>query len=445
MTEREGPRRVADARDGLLFTSSIPGLAPRVAGAIPGPRSQELARSLRRSESPNITFVGGAFPIFWKRASGCRVEDVDGNVYLDFTSAFGVAGVGHTHPDVVAAIQAQSADLIHGMGDVHPSEIKVRLLDRIASRVPIPDAQVILGQNGSDAVEAALKTARLATGKRGILAFHGGYHGLSYGALEATSRQDFREPFHDQLGAFASHLPYGCPMAEIAEVLGSGNIGAVLVEPIQGRGGIQVPPPGWLSLLAQTCREHGALLILDEIFTGWGRTGRWFACEYDGIVPDILCIGKAMGGGMPISACVASSRIISAWGESRGEALHTSTFLGNPLSCAAALAAIGVLERDRLPDRAAAMGAILSTELERLVQEFRAHLHSVRGRGLMIGLQFHQASTALEIVDMALTQGVILLPAGDGSVIEFIPPLIVTNEEVSSVMTILSHCLKSIS
>jgi len=412
---------------------------PNVRGSLPGPRSLDLARRLDKYESPNITFVGGAFPVFWHRASGCYVQDVDGNVFLDFTSAFGVAGIGHAHPDVVAAIQEQSALLIHGMGDVHPSDVKADLLERIAARVPIPDAQVILSQNGSDAVEAAIKTARLATGKRGLIAFEGGYHGLSYGALDATARQDFRRPFSDQLGGFTTHLPFGCDIPIIGDLLAKGDIGAVLVEPIQGRGGIRVPPTGWLRDLAACCGRAGALLIADEIFTGWGRTGDWFACEHEGVVPDILCIGKAMGGGLPISACVAGTSLMSAWGKSRGEALHTSTFLGNPLACRAAIAAIGVMERENLPIQARSAGALLARDMYLLAQKYPNIYTEIRGRGLMLGLQIKSIEDSLNIVEECLQRGLILLPAGDGSVIELIPPLIVSAEEIAKAAAILDE------
>jgi acetylornithine/succinyldiaminopimelate/putrescine aminotransferase len=388
--------------------------------------------------------MGGSFPVFWQKASGCRVQDVDGNVYLDFTAAFGVAGVGHSHPDVIRAIQAQSALLVHGMGDVHPSEVKARLLQRIAARVPVPDARIILGQNGSDAVEAALKTARLVTGRRGILAFQGGYHGLSYGALDATARADFRAPFQDQLGHFSSHLPFGCPIETIAEALAENAIGAVLVEPIQGRGGIRIPPDGWLSGLASASRAAGALLIADEIFTGWGRTGTWFACDFENVVPDILCIGKAMGGGLPISACVASESLMAHWGVSRGEALHTSTFLGNPLACAAALAAIAIMEREALPGRAARSGALLLQGLRSLAGEFPERFAEARGRGLMIGLQCRSAAVSLHLVDRALAMGLILLPAGDGSVIEFVPPLIVAADEIEAALGVLRRACREL-
>ena len=415
--------------------------APKIVTAIPGPRSLALANDLRRVESPNVTYLAPDFPIFWEEAHGCLVTDVDGNRFLDVTSAFGVASIGHSHPKVVAAIKRQAEKLIHGMGDVHPSEVKVRLCERIARLVPLPHAQMILGQNGGDAVEAALKTAVLATGRPGVLAFENGYHGLTYGALDVTARPDFRAPFLSQLGGFTRHLPFGCSLSEIEAHLTAYHPGAILAEPIQGRGGIVVPPPGWLSGLRHLCTATGTLLILDEIFTGWGRTGEWFACQFDGVVPDILCIGKAMGGGLPLSACVASAELMSVWGESTGEALHTSTFLGNPLACAAGLAALSVLEDDNLPKRAAEMGLVFADGLRSLQSAFPAKIVDVRGRGLMLGIEMASPQIALSLVPAALREGLILLPAGDGRVLEFVPPLVITEAQIAWCLETLRRLL----
>ena len=416
-------------------------LFPCLVTPVPGPRSRELARRLRRVESPNITYLAPDFPVFWEEAKGCLVTDVDGNRFLDVTAAFGVASVGHSHPRVVAAVRAQAEKLLHSMGDVHPSEVKVRLCERVAELVPLPHPQVILGQNGGDAVEAALKTAMLATGRPGVLAFEGGYHGLTYGALDVTARADFRAPFQPQLGGFTRHLPYGCPLEHVRAHLTDHTPGAVLAEPIQGRGGIVVPPLGWLRGLREVCSETNTLLILDEIFTGWGRTGDWFACDHEGVIPDILCVGKAMGGGLPISACVASADLMASWGESTGEALHTSTFLGNPVACAAALAALDVLEEEDLPGRALQRGAVFAGGLHALQSEFPEQITGVRGRGLMLGLEFVSPSLALPLVPVALRAGLILLPAGDGRVLEFVPPLVIEEEQIAWCLAVLQRLL----
>ena len=417
---------------------------PQIVTAVPGPRSRALAEDLRRAESPNVTYLASDFPVFWDEARGCLVTDVDGNRFLDVTSAFGVASVGHSHPCVVAAIETQVQKLTHGMGDVHPSEVKVRFCERIAALVPVPHAQVILGQNGGDAVEAALKTALLATGRPGILAFENGYHGLTYGALDVTARPDFRAPFQSHLGGFTRHLPYGCSLPQIATHLKEHQPGAILTEPIQGRGGINVPPEGWLAGLRQLCTATNTLLILDEIFTGWGRTGTWFACQHEGVIPDILCVGKAMGGGLPISACVASAELMSVWGESTGEALHTSTFLGNPLACAAGLAALSVLEEERLPERAAAIGAFFADSLRELQARFPDKIADVRGRGLMLGTEMASPELALSLVPAALRQGLIMLPAGDGRVLEFVPPLVITEEQIAWCLEAMRRLLSAL-
>ena len=408
---------------------------------IPGPNSLKLAGDLRQFESPNVTYIAEDFPVFWRSAQGSTVTDVDGNDFLDFTSAFGVASIGHTHPAVVKAIKSQAEHLIHGMGDVHPTAVKVDLCRRIAELVPIQDARIILSQNGGDAIESALKTAAIATGRSRVLAFKGAYHGLSYGALETTHRLDFKAPFRNQLGGFANHVPYGCALESIEAELRSREYSAVLAEPIQGRGGIIVPPSGWLKGVHALCREYCTLLVLDEIFTGWSRTGDLFACLYEDVVPDILCIGKAMGGGLPISACVASKSIMDTWGESTGEALHTSTFLGNPLACAAALAAIGVIIEDNLAVSAVKKGEYLRGKLDVLLETFPNDVLEIRGRGLMIGLQLSSKALALSLVTCVLSKGLIVLPAGDGSVIELIPPLVVSEGEMDRAVSIFTDAL----
>ena len=428
--------------------------------AVPGPKSLALARELPRWESRNVTFVDpeGRFPVFWESAHGCLVRDVDGNTFLDLTAAFGVAAVGHTNPRVSAAIAEQAGRLIHGMGDVHPPAVKVELARKIAERTPGDLGYVIFGQNGGDAVEAALKTARLFTGKSGVLAFRGGYHGLTYGALAVTGRSDFREPFAGQLPTFARHVPFAeprsCPVAcgracttaclrFVEEALAdeAANIGAVVVEPIQGRGGIVEPPPGWLAGLRELCDRHGTLLIADEIFTGWGRTGDWFACDHENVVPDLMCVGKAMGGGFPISACVGRPPVMAAWEESRGEALHTSTFLGSPLGCAAALAAIAEMEERDLPGRARTVGAYFKGRLNELAARHPDSIAEVRGRGLMLGLRFHDRSLALRLVYDLLARGLIVLPAGPGDVLEFVPPLIIEQAQIDWAVTQMDAAL----
>jgi 4-aminobutyrate aminotransferase-like enzyme len=423
--------------------SLLPHLLPHIQTPVPGPQSRALARKLRTHESRNITYIDpeGRFPIFWESAQDCLVKDADGNTYLDMTAAFGVMAVGHSNPRVVEAITGQAPALIHGMGDVHPTRLKADLCAKIAQKTGLTG--VILGQNGGDAIEAAIKTARLYTGKPGVIAFTGGYHGLTFGALAATYREDFKTPFAGQVPPFAYHLPYGERITHVPE-----SIGAILVEPIQGRGGIVVPPPGWIAHLREVCDKYHLVLILDEIFTGFGRTGDWFARDFEGVVADVLCVGKAMGGGFPISACLGRPEVMTAWAESQGEALHTSTFLGSPLGCAAALAAISEIEERDLPQRARAQGLYFFDRLVSLQKEIQRKIpgiiRGVRGRGLMLGIQINTITQTQKMVLDLLQEGIIVLPAGEGDVIEFTPPLTIESEQINFVVDTLEKCFMAL-
>src|SRR6266850_2492752 len=291
--------------------------------------SRQILNSLREYESRNITFIDpdGGWPIVWKCARGVHVWDAEGKRYLDLTAAFGVAATGHANPRVVKAGLEQMAILPHAMGDVHPHELKARLARKLSAitfeQWGAGRAKTIFCNSGFEAVEAALKTAFLATGKKGVIAFKGGYHGTGYGALNATHRAHFRAPFRDQLRQFGhfvgfptAHDPASLPMveSEIRRVLRQREIGAILVEPIQLRGGINIPPKGFLKMLRRLCDDHKALLIADEIYTGFGRTGDWFACEHESVVPDVVCLGKALTGGFPLSACAGRSEVMDeAW------------------------------------------------------------------------------------------------------------------------------------
>lgn len=395
---------------------------PTLRTPVPGPRSRALSVELRRWEAPHVTYVDpdGKFPIFWERGHGCLVEDVDGNRLLDLTAAFGVAALGHGSAVISEAVTQQADRLVHGMGDVHPTAVKVELARRVADFTPTGLDVSQFGSSGGDAVEIALKTARLASGKPGIVAFTGGYHGLNLGALSVTHRSDFRAPFGGWIPEFASHLPYGQRIDRLPD-----GTGAVLVEPIQGRGGVVVPPKGWLAHLRELCDREGALLIVDEIFTGWGRTGTWFAVDREDVVPDLMCVGKALGGGLPLSACVGRREVMDTWGESTGEALHTSTFLGNPLACAAGLAVLDRLEALGAPGRAEDLGGRTMEMLAKLAARRPKQIREVRGRGLMLGVELVDPAMGPLLATRLLAKGLIALPAGDGSVLEITPPLII--------------------
>ncbi|HKU67774.1 MAG TPA: aspartate aminotransferase family protein [Candidatus Baltobacteraceae bacterium] len=421
---------------------------------VPGPRSRELTPTLRSFESRNVTFVDRDFPIFWESASGANVTDVDGNRYIDLTGAFGVANAGHSNPYVAAAIHDQAVRLMHGMGDVHPTEVKVQLLETLARITPGGLGKTFLASTGAEAVEAALKTAMLATGKFGFAAYRGAYHGLSLGTLAVSGIEKFREPFSKFVPQQTLFLDYprANPLAadegaapaldDVKRALSArGDIAALIIEPLQGRGGCIVPPKGYLKGLREICDSLGMLLIFDEIYTGFGRTGTLFACEHEDVVPDILCIGKAMANGFPISATIARPTIMDVWPESPGEALHTSTYLGNPMACAAALANLGEIERMQLPQRARQLGIMLGARLDALRADGKAL--EVRGRGLMWGIEFADAAAAERIVKDALKAGVILLQAGpQGNVISITPPLVISQRQLFRAMDVITACIK---
>jgi 4-aminobutyrate aminotransferase-like enzyme len=417
-------------------------LEPELLTKVPGPGSLALAKRLAAAESQNVT-CSSPEPIFWQRAAGVNVWDVDGNRFVDLTAAFGVANVGHAHPKVVSAITVQAESLLHGMGDVHPSAIKVELLEALVGRYPgAAAARGVLSSSGSDAVETAIKTALLATDRPGILAFEGAYHGLALGALDTTWREDFRDPFTSRLPQRTVFAAFGdLDAAHRAIRDAEFPLGAVLVEPIQGRGGERVPPAGYLAGLARLCRDEGMLLIADEIYTGFGRTGRWFACDHEDVVPDLLCVGKGMASGMPISACLGLREVMDAWPVSRGEALHTQTFIGHPASCAAALACIEVLEAEGYIEHAARLGARALEHLS-AIGVGRPEIIDVRGRGLMLGIEVSDPPGAATACQRALSKGVIALPSGSrGEVISVTPPLCIDEQTLLAALDVLIESL----
>jgi 4-aminobutyrate aminotransferase-like enzyme len=417
-------------------------LPPRIVTPPPGPRARELSQRLAAVETPGVNTVspGSPSPILWQEALGANVLDVDGNIYIDLTSGFGVAAVGHRHPRVVAALAGQAGELLHGLGDVHAHPGRVELASRLAALAPLPDAQVFFAVSGAEAVEIAVKTAIAATGRKGILAFEPAYHGTTLGALAATSRPEFRRPFAHHLHPHLRRLPFGGPEAAIERELAAGDVAGVLVEPIVGREGVLVPPSGWLATLADLCRRRSVPLIADEIFTGFGRTGSLFAVEAQGVTPDLLCCGKALGGGMPIAAVLGRRELFRCW-EVPGEALHTSTFLGNPLACAAAQAVLDVLADEGLVARAAALGRDLGERLGTWRGRF-PQVAEVRGRGLLWGIELASREVAKTLVAGALARGVLLLAGGpEGKVAQIVPPLPIAEGQIEVAVEVLEEVL----
>ena len=361
------------------------------------------------------------------------------------------------------------AKLLHAMGDVHPHALKSALAEKLSQMTferwtnppelkikssKFKTGKTIFSNSGFEAVESALKTAALATKKRGVIAFLGAYHGLGYGALNVTYRDFFRSPFQLQLREFGHFVSFPAKTSDLATVefqvrhfFRRERIGAVLVEPVQARGGINVPPKEFLPLLRKLCDESSALLILDEIYTGFGRTGKWFSCEHSGVIPDLICLGKALTGGFPLSACVGRADLMdAAWPPSRGEAIHTSTFLGHPVGCAMALAQIAEIERLKLPESSAELGTFLLDELSK-VQSPKSKVEA-RGLGLMAGIELKLADgrpateIALNAIKTLLHRGFIFLPEGEhGNVISFTPPLTISKAQLAKAVKILAEVL----
>ena len=425
--------------------------------------SRRVLKLLQTFESRNVTFIDpeGAWPVVWDRANGNYVWDVDGRTYVDLTAAFGVAVAGHANARVVSAGKKQLTRLTHAMGDVHPHALKAQLareLSRITfERWRSGRGKTIFCNSGFEAVEAALKTAAIATQKPGVVAFSGGYHGLGYGALTLTHRTLFRRPFESQLARFGHFVPY--PRAGESSLLPAikaleslfrkQRIGAVVVEPVQGRGGINLPAPELLPSLRELCDKHRALLIADEIFTGFGRTGRWFACEHFAVVPDIICLGKALTGGFPLSACVGKAAVMDAWPATEGEALHTSTFLGHPVGCAMALANISEIRSRQLVPTSARLGRYLLERAGSLSAPGRKI--ATRGLGLMVGVEVQDLKGAPATRDVwraikgMLERGFIMLPEGEhGNVLSFTPPLTITRRLLDDAVDSLGELLQAI-
>jgi 4-aminobutyrate aminotransferase-like enzyme len=442
-------------------------MLPEIVTRIPGPRSRDCAEKLSRFEAREVTWLSEDFPIFWERAAGVNVWDVDGNRFLDFTTAFGVTGLGHGAAPIRAALQGQADKLLHAMGDVHPASAKADLCEELSritfERWGLGRGKTILCNSGSEAVEAALKTALLHSGKPGVISFTGGYHGLGFGALETIGMPAFREPFQSQLGRFSVKLPYPscfrCPFGrkegfrlegtpfpncstaclrelqtQLVSTLRQREIGCVLVEPIQGRGGEVVPPRDFLRLLRRICDEEKLLLVLDEIYTGFNRTGKLFACEHSDIAPDLICLGKALTGGFPLSACVGRADVMDAWPASRGEALHTSTTLGNPLGCAMALASIAEHLKESTRTAARKTGRRLKDSLKALSSPW---IGDVRGVGALVGVELvgprgePYGALASEIMRRGLQDGLILLGGGEpGNVLSFTPSFETSDAEI---------------
>jgi 4-aminobutyrate aminotransferase len=394
-------------------------------------------------------------------AEGAHLHTVDGRDVLDFGCGIGVTNLGHRHPAVVAAVHEQVDRLWHtSVTAFHPQMIEAAAA--LVSITPPSLDQVFLNNTGAEAVEGAIKLARRSTGRSDIIAFVGAFHGRTYGALSVTaSKATYRRGMGPLLpGVHHIRYPYcfrycshpagaACELVErelellFATTTAPDTVAAIIVEPVQGEGGYVVPPASFMPMLRQVCSEHGILLIADEVQTGFGRTGRMFAVEHTRVEPDIMCVAKALGNGLPIAATIAGHRVMRAWHE--GE--HGSTYGGNAVACAAAVAVIQTLTHDRIPERAERLGRTVLERARRWQADMPA-LADVRGLGLMIGLEFmDNGAPATALVDRiaanALARGLLVLSCGiDGNVIRLIPPLTIPEAELDAGLDILEAAMR---
>lgn len=390
--------------------------------------AQMQTEQLREIEEQHSSGVYAKRPLMLVRGEGTRVWDADGKEYLDCATGIGVAAVGHSNPQVAQSIADQARTLMT-CADAHfYNDKRAELIHKLVEIAPGERLKrVFLCNSGTEANEAAIKFARGFTKKPGIIAATRGFHGRTLGALTATWNPKYRKPFQPLLPNF-QHVPFG--QIEPLESAINEETAAVLLEPVQGEGGIFPPPSGYLKAVRELCTRKNILLILDEVQTGFGRTGKMFACEHFSVEPDILCMAKAMGGGMPIGAILLREDIVIAKG------LHGSTFGGNPLACAAALAAIRYIEQNHLPERAAETGRYFLEQLNKLKEH--EVVREARGMGLMLALQLRVKSGFY--LQRLMEHAILALPASN-TVIRFLPPLEITHQEVDRVIAALNSVL----
>jgi 4-aminobutyrate aminotransferase len=429
---------------------------PQIQTALPGPRAQALLARDQQYMSPSYTRI---YPLVVARGSGAVIEDVDGNLFLDFTAGIAVTSTGHCHPHVVAAIQDQASKLIHMSGTDFYYQPQIDLAQRLAELAPGDSPKrVFFTNSGAEALEAALKLARWHTGRSRAIAFLGAFHGRTYGAMSLSGSKLVHRRGFSPLVPDIHHVPFprgctrctnaaGCECVRQIEetvlkrIAPPEEVAAVFVEPIQGEGGYHVPPPGFLPALRDLCDRHGMLLVADEVQSGMGRTGKLWACEHWDVEPDILCTAKGIASGMPLGAIVAKD-VVMDWPPGS----HASTYGGNPVSCRAALATLELLEGGYVAN-AAQRGEQLRQGLVRL-QRQHPEIGDVRGLGLMMAMELVKdrptmtpnAALRDEVVQAAFRKGLLLLGCGE-SAVRFCPPLCVTAEQIEAALHILAGVL----
>ncbi|MGH9617272.1 MAG: acetyl ornithine aminotransferase family protein [Acidobacteriaceae bacterium] len=438
---------------------------PKLVASVPGPKAKAVVDADAKWISPSYT---RSYPMVARRGRGLHVEDVDGNQFLDFAAGIGVCSTGHCHPEVVKAIQDQAAELIHMSGTDFYYEAMIQLAERLSKIAPMPGPhKFYYGNSGAEAIECALKLARYHTGRQNIIAFLGSFHGRTMGALSLTASKVQQRRRFGPLVPGITHVPYpyayrGCRGGKEEEesfALGCARfieerlfkttmppeeVAAIFVEPIQGEGGYVVAPTNFMRELRKICDRHGILLVADEVQSGVGRTGKWWAIEHSGVEPDIVCIAKGIASGMPLSLCMTRANIMD-WKPGS----HASTFGGNPVAIAAAIATLNVLEREGMAN-AAKVGDAMMQRLKEWPKK-HAIVGEVRGRGLMIGIEIVKDQNSREaaaewrgqIETLAFERGLLILGCGETS-IRLAPPLILKQEEADVALDILEDCIAEV-
>lgn len=376
--------------------------------------NQPWLQRLKSKECPDATYESKAFPLVLKRAEGSSVWDVNDSQYTDLCCGFGSLALGHRHSSLQKVLQ--ESQLIQGMGDVFANQYKVNLLEELIAKMPDYLTKAALAISGGQAVELAMKTAMLSSGSHGFIVLNGGYHGLDLGLLPLASRPDFRAPFEKWYPVNAvQHVAFDCDQHELnaayAKLQDAGiGLAGVIVEPVMGRHGVRPLTTSQLRMFSSFAHRHGGLVIFDEVMTGMGRTGTY--CHGDQVDVDLVCFGKILGGGLPISACVGKEEVMGAWPESRGEAIHTGTYFGHALSCHAALATIRQIADEGLVERSSQLGDEIK---QFLADSLTRHsiVREIRGKGMLIGIEFNEPQVGLKLMEALLRRGVITLPAGE--------------------------------
>lgn len=383
--------------------------------------------------------LGKYFPDFEiEKGKGCYLFGTDGKKYLDFSSGIAVCNVGHAHPNVVKAATKQLNKLIHICVGIAQYETYVGLAEKLAKIVPIKNPQFFLCQSGSEATEAAIKLAKYATKKPGIVAIKGCFHGRTLGALSiTTSKMKYRDGYEPLVPNVYIAQP---DLKAVEKIFKSKKVAALITEPILGEGGYVPLPKAFLKGIRKLCNKYGVLFILDEVQTGFGRSGKWFVAEYFGLKPDIICMAKGIASGFPLGGIAASAKLMKKW--SPGS--HGGTYGGNPVCCAAAIATIDTIKKNKLMQNALKLGAYSKEKLLKLQKKYPV-IKDVRGLGLLIGIDFEDSAIVSKIINYCLKNKLVIIPTGaNGTVIRFIPPLIVKKKEIDQALKVFEKALKHV-